>query len=113
MDAVQTGKPPESQTPVTFETAAEHATARVPVADPFRRVGDVRDQLIGQRYESASHIVVCEADTFLGIVTIEELLVASADAKIESLMDRGAPIVALASIRRLPRGARFGMENPP
>jgi magnesium transporter len=37
---------------------------------------------------------VCEADTFLGIVTIEELLFASADAAIESLMDRGAPIVA-------------------
>ena len=94
MDAVQTGKPPESQTHVTFETAAEHATARVPVADPFQRVGDVRDHLIGQRYESASHIVVCEADTFLGIVTIENLLLAPADAKMESLMDRGAPIVA-------------------
>ena len=96
MDAVQTGKPPESQTHVTFETAAEHATPRVPVAGPFQRVGDVREHLIGQRYESASHIVVCEADTFLGIVTIEELLLASADAKMESLMDRGAPIVAPA-----------------
>jgi hypothetical protein len=31
MDAVQTDKPPESLTHVTFETAAEHATARVPV----------------------------------------------------------------------------------
>ena len=94
MDAVQTGKPPEGETHGTFETAAEHATARVPVAGPFQRVGDVREHLIGQRYESASHVVVCEADTFLGIVTIEELLLASVDAKIESLMDRGAPIVA-------------------
>jgi hypothetical protein len=42
MDAVQTGKPPEGETHVTFETAAEHATARVPVAGPFQRVGDVR-----------------------------------------------------------------------
>ena len=67
MDAVQTGKPPESQTHVAFETAAEHATPRVPVAGPFQRVGDVREHLIGQRYESASHIVVCEADTFLGV----------------------------------------------
>jgi magnesium transporter len=96
MDAVQTGKPPERQTHVTFETAAEHATSRVPVAGRFQRVGDVREHLIGQRYESASHIVVCEADTFLGIVTIEELLFASADAKMESLMDREASIVAPA-----------------
>ena len=94
MDAVQTGRPPESQTHVTFETAAEHATARVPVAGPFQRAGDVREHLIGQRYESASHIVVCEADTFLGIVTIEALLLASAEAKMESLMDPRAPIVA-------------------
>ena len=44
---------------------------------PVQRVGDVREMLAGQRYESASHIVVCEADTFLGIVTIEELLFAA------------------------------------
>src|SRR5688572_22604442 len=94
MDAVKTGTPPEGQIPVTFETAAEHATARVPVAGPFQRVGDVREHLIGQRYESASHIVVCEAGTFLGIVTIEALLLASAEAKMDSLMDSRAPIVA-------------------
>ena len=48
MDAVPPGRPPESQTRVSIETAAEHATARVPVAGPFQRAGDVREQLIGQ-----------------------------------------------------------------
>jgi magnesium transporter len=43
---------------------------------------------------NASHIVVCEAGTFLGIVTIEDLLAAAADAHMESLMDRGAPVVS-------------------
>ena len=94
MDVVHTGKSPDGGTHLTFETAAEHATARVPVAGPFERVGDVRELLVGQRYESASHIVVCEAGTFLGIVTIEDLLLSAADAKMESLMDRGAPVVA-------------------
>src|SRR5688500_2050882 len=94
MDVVHTGKPADGETHLTFETAAEHATARVPVAGPSQRVGDVRELLVGQRYESASHIVVCEADRFLGIVTIEDLLLSAADAKIESLMDRGAPVVA-------------------
>lgn len=94
MDATHTIEPPEGGTHLTFETAAEHATARVPVAGPIQRAGDVRELLIGQHYENASHIVVCEADRFLGIVTIEELLSAPADVTIESLMDRGAPAVA-------------------
>ena len=79
---------------LTFETAAEHATAAVPVVEALQRAGDVRLLLAGRRYESASHIVVCEEHTFLGIVTIEDLLFASTDATMESLMDRGAPVVA-------------------
>ena len=94
MDAAHNGQPPERETHLSFETAAEHATARVPMAGRFQRAGDVRKSLVGHRYESASHIVVCEADAFLGMVTIEELLSASADVTVESLLDRGAPIVA-------------------
>ena len=55
--------------------------------------------------------MVCEADKFLGVVTIEDLLFAAADAKVESLMDRGARLSGLASTKRLPHGARFDMEN--
>jgi magnesium transporter len=94
MEAAPTREPLEGETNETFETAAGHATPRVPVAGPFQRAGDVRQLLVGQRYESATHIVVREADTFLGMVTIEELLFAAADASMQSLMDRGAPIVA-------------------
>jgi magnesium transporter len=94
MDTLHTREPLEGETHVTFETAAEHATARVPIAGPVQLVGEVRELLVGRRYESASHIVVCEADKFLGIVTIEDLLSAPADSKVESLMDPGAPIVA-------------------
>ena len=61
---------------MTFETAAEHATASVPIAGQFQHAGEVRSLLVGQQYESASHIVVCEAKTFLGVVTIEKLLLA-------------------------------------
>jgi magnesium transporter len=94
MEAVHTSEPAEGETQLTFETAAEHATLRVPVAGPFQRAGEVRQLLVGQRYESATHIVVCEADAFLGLVTIEDLLFAAADAQMESLMDRRAPVVA-------------------
>jgi hypothetical protein len=53
------------------------------VVGPFELVNDVRARLVGQCYESASHIVVCEADRFLGMVTIERLLVAEADATMD------------------------------
>ena len=78
---------------VTFQTAEEHASARVPMTSPMHRAEDVRQALVGQCYESASHIVVCEGDKFLGILRIEDLLAASADTLVESLMDREAPIV--------------------
>lgn len=76
-----------------FETAAQHATRSVPLVDPAQRVGDVRDGLAGQRYESASHIVVCQDGRFRGVMTIEDVLTAPAAATVESVMDAGAPIV--------------------
>jgi magnesium transporter len=77
-----------------FETAAEHACTRVPVASPEARVGEFRRSLLGQEYESATHAVVCEAGRFLGILRIEDLLAAPDDARVAALMDREAPVVA-------------------
>ena len=79
--------------PVTFETAVEHACVRVPVASPTQRAEETHQTLVGQFFESASHIVVCEGDKFLGILRIEELLAAPADSLVEDLMDREAPVV--------------------
>lgn len=53
----------------------------------------MRQALVGQHYGSASHIVVCEGVKFLGILRIEDLLAASADILVGSLMDREAPFV--------------------
>ena len=78
---------------LSFETAAQHATRDVPVADPGQRIGDVREDLLGCRYESASHIVVCEGWRFRGVMTIEEALAAPSDATVESVMDPHAPMV--------------------
>jgi len=77
-----------------FGTAAHHATPHVPVVSPTERAGDVRQALVGQHFDSASHIVVSEGDRFLGILTIEDLLSAPPESTIESLMDRAAPFVA-------------------
>jgi len=69
MAAIVTDVRSALDTHLTFETAAEHATVDVPVVGRLERANDVRARLVGQRYESASHIVVCEADRFLGMVT--------------------------------------------
>ena len=102
MPAVHTGTPAERETHLTFETAAEHATACVPLAGRLQRVSDIRALLVGQRYESASHIVVCEAEIFLGMMTIEQLLAAAAGATMETLME-GKRIIILKSQREVER----------
>jgi magnesium transporter len=78
---------------LSFETAAQHATRNVPLADSGQRIGDVREMLVGRRYDSASHVVVCEGDQFRGVMTVEDVLAAPVDATVESVMDPRAPIV--------------------
>ena len=78
---------------VSFETAAQHATTNVPIIGPSRRAREALATLAGRSYDSASHLAVCEEGKFAGIVTIEALLSAPAEATMESLMDRDAPTV--------------------
>jgi magnesium transporter len=79
---------------VTFETAAEHASSQVPVCSPADRAGDIRRSLIGQRYESATHLVICEENRrFRGLLRIEDLLAAPAESSAGELMDVDPPLV--------------------
>jgi magnesium transporter len=78
---------------LTFETAAQHATALVPIVEPLQRIDDVRHRLIGRRYGSASHLVVCEDGQFRGVMTIEDVLAAPQEATVESVMDAESPSV--------------------
>lgn len=50
--------------------------------------------LDGRQYESASHLIVCDRNRFVGIVTIEDVLGARPDVTVASLMDRDAPVVS-------------------
>jgi len=78
----------------TFEIAAEHATSDVPIAAPTDRVADVRQRMVGHRFDSAGHIIVCEDRTFRGILRIEELFASSGDLQVGTVMDREPPVVA-------------------
>jgi len=79
---------------VTFEIASEHASTGVPLTSPGNTIAEVRQAMIGQRYETASLVVVCENGYFKGVLRIEDLLAAPADARVDSVMDREPPIVA-------------------
>src|SRR5690349_2842534 len=86
-----TADPP---TDLLLETAAQHAIRNVPIAQPAQRLADVRQMLTDYRYESASHVIVCDGARFRGVITIEDALTAPADATAASVMDAGAPMVA-------------------
>jgi magnesium transporter len=79
---------------VRLEIAAEHATVRVPVAGRLERVGDVRDALVGEIYDCVDDVAVLDADALVGIVPIERLLAAPADARIADVMETDPPVVA-------------------
>jgi magnesium transporter len=59
---------------LSFKTAAGHATRDVPIVQIGQTIHDLRHVLVQQPYESASHIVVCQADRFRGVLTIEKAL---------------------------------------
>ena len=82
------------QQTLTFDTAMAHACTQVPVVSPTARAGEIWASLRGRCYESATHLVVCEGDQFRGILRIEELLVAPAEAAVHTLMDADPPVVA-------------------
>jgi magnesium transporter len=75
-------------------TSAEHATARVPIARPAQSVAEVRAALAGQAYDSADDLAVLEGSALVGVVPIERLLGAPAQARIADVMDADPPVVA-------------------
>ena len=87
----QLAEPPAQQ---MLGTAATHASAAVPVADPNDRVDAVWAAIRGHRFDSASVIAVCDDGQLVGVVTLERLLAAPSSARLADIMDSNAPVVA-------------------
>ncbi len=64
----------------------------IPVAGHWEAAGDVRDRLIGQHFENASHVFVVTEDSFLvGVAAIRDLLAAAHSTPITDIArDAGA-----------------------
>ncbi|HET7868722.1 MAG TPA: magnesium transporter [Actinomycetota bacterium] len=78
---------------VVFETAGEHVATRVPVTTPGERVGDVRSALQGRRFDTTAAVAVSDRGLLVGLIRMEDLLAAPADAPIREVMDVAPPLV--------------------
>ncbi|MGZ5312864.1 MAG: magnesium transporter [Solirubrobacterales bacterium] len=74
--------------------AAEHATSRVPTARPGQSVGEVREAMVGERFDSAADVAVLEGDRLVGLAELERVLASDAAEPITGLMDPKPAVVA-------------------
>ena len=74
-------------------SAVEHATVKVPMAEPWQRAGPAREGLIGEEFESVSSLAVVERQRLVGLVPMERLLAAEADIPLSAIMDTDLPVV--------------------
>ena len=79
---------------IPFEIALEHASMNVPIARPQDTIGALRQSLIGRRFDSASHVAVCDGTRFAGLLRIEELIEANAARPVSAVMDEDPPTAA-------------------
>ncbi len=66
---------------------------QVPTTTPERTAGEVRAALTGRQYACATDVAVCVEGRLIGLVPIEVLLAAPADAPARTIMDPDPPIV--------------------
>lgn len=82
-------------------SAAFHMTERVPLAAPTDTAGSIRDALAGRRFDAATDVAVLDAGRLVGLVRLEDLLAAPAEATAAEVMDADPPIVAPGTDREL------------
>src|SRR5262245_1239210 len=73
------------------------ATARVPIAGPDETAGAVREAIAGCVFDAAGDVAVVERGRLAGVVPIERLLAAPAEAALREIMDADPPTVGPAT----------------
>lgn len=82
----------DAANPDATGTAVAHATSNVPTARAGESAAAVRASLIGESFDYADEIAVLEDGRLTGLLSIERLLDAPDDARVESLMDPDPPL---------------------
>ena len=75
-------------------TVAEHVTTNVPIVAPTTSAHEARRSLLGERFDAAAAVAVCEDAILRGVIRLEVLLAAPDEATAEDLMDAAPPVVA-------------------
>jgi magnesium transporter len=79
-----------------LDTAAEHATARVPIAAPHESTQAVFARIVDGGHDSVTDVAVCDGGHFVGLVPLEDLMAASTSTPMAALMDPEVPILSRA-----------------
>jgi magnesium transporter len=74
-------------------SAAAHAALNVPIASPEETADSVLRRMQGMHFDSAGVVAVCTGKRLVGLVTIERLLAAPAQATLATVMDDQPPVV--------------------
>jgi magnesium transporter len=82
-------------------TAGELVASGVPTCAPGERVGTVRQELAGRRFESLEAVAVLDRERLAGLVRLVDLVAAQDDALVESLMDPDPPRVGSTTDREV------------
>jgi magnesium transporter len=79
---------------LAFETAGEHVLTRVPRASPKSLVEEIRRSLLGDRYDSLTHVAILDGARLAGVLTIETLFSAPKGSVAQEVMDPDPSMVA-------------------
>jgi magnesium transporter len=83
-----------SDEPLLLDTAADHATDRVPIAAPDESVETVMTGVLEGGHESVIDIAVCDDGRFVGLARLEDVVAAAPGTSIVSVMDPHPPVVS-------------------
>jgi magnesium transporter len=77
----------------TTQDALSLATRCVPVVSPDTSARSARQTLMDHRFDCVTEIAVCEGDQYLGLISVEAMLIANDNTVSRDLIDEHAPVV--------------------
>lgn len=96
----------------TRGTVAQHLTADVPRVSPHDRADLVVSRLLGHHFATVHVLAVLDGDHLAGLVSIESLLAAPAEAVMSELMDPTRPPWSSTPDRSPRSGGPCSVEEP-
>ncbi len=78
-------------------SAIDQAIKNIPIVNPSDSIKEIMCNLQNNDYENINHLVVCENEQYLGLVTIEKLLAEPAVKQVSILVETDYPVVNIST----------------